>query len=211
MRAVHRPDAARSLSFNWLRSEDHLYFEDGIPPEFYTPSGKIEFYSLQLKEAGFDGPLLIILSHGGVAPVSEAVRVAAATVLSGPAGGLAGGRLAALDLALGPERLGRHPQADAQRLELSGQTDGEARRHLGAARTDAGSESFVARSRLVLAARAAGVQPLVHEVGDVGAAQVDGGRVAGRAAAGDDDLGGGLAHGASWRFGQHDRTGANLA
>lgn len=45
-----------------------------------------------LKEAGFNGPLLIILSHGGVAPVAEAVRVAAATVLSGPAGGLAGGR-----------------------------------------------------------------------------------------------------------------------
>jgi N-methylhydantoinase A len=46
----------------------------------------------RLSEAGFGGPLLIILSHGGVAPVSEAVRVAAATVLSGPAGGLAGGR-----------------------------------------------------------------------------------------------------------------------
>jgi N-methylhydantoinase A len=46
----------------------------------------------QLEEAGFRGPLLIILSHGGVAPVGEAVRVAAATVLSGPAGGLAGGR-----------------------------------------------------------------------------------------------------------------------
>ena len=46
----------------------------------------------QLKEAGYSAPLLIILSHGGVAPVNEAVRVAAATVLSGPAGGLAGGR-----------------------------------------------------------------------------------------------------------------------
>lgn len=47
---------------------------------------------LQLKDAGFAGPLLIILSHGGVAPVSEAIRVAAATVLSGPAGGIAAGR-----------------------------------------------------------------------------------------------------------------------
>ena len=46
----------------------------------------------QLKEAGFTGPLLIILSHGGVAPVSQAIQVAASTVLSGPAGGLAGGR-----------------------------------------------------------------------------------------------------------------------
>lgn len=31
-----------------------LYFEEGIAPEFPTPSGKIEFYSLQLQQAGFD-------------------------------------------------------------------------------------------------------------------------------------------------------------
>ena len=31
-----------------------LYFDQGSPAEFGTPSGKIEFYSLQLKEAGFD-------------------------------------------------------------------------------------------------------------------------------------------------------------
>ena len=31
-----------------------IYFEDGIEPEFWTPSGKIEFYSTQLAEAGFD-------------------------------------------------------------------------------------------------------------------------------------------------------------
>lgn len=31
-----------------------LYFEEGVPPVFYTPSGKIEFYSPQLAEAGFD-------------------------------------------------------------------------------------------------------------------------------------------------------------
>ena len=31
-----------------------LYFEDGITPEFGTPSGKIEFYSTQLADAGFD-------------------------------------------------------------------------------------------------------------------------------------------------------------
>ena len=46
----------------------------------------------RLVEAGFSGPLLIMLSHGGVAPVEEAVRIAAGTVLSGPAGGLAGAR-----------------------------------------------------------------------------------------------------------------------
>jgi thiosulfate reductase/polysulfide reductase chain A len=31
-----------------------IYFEDGVEPEFTTPSGKIEFYSTQLAEAGFD-------------------------------------------------------------------------------------------------------------------------------------------------------------
>jgi N-methylhydantoinase A len=46
----------------------------------------------RLKGAGYDGPVLIILSHGGVAPIDEAVRLAAATVLSGPAGGVAGAR-----------------------------------------------------------------------------------------------------------------------
>ena len=31
-----------------------IYFEEGVQPVFWTPSGKIEFYSLQLKEKGFD-------------------------------------------------------------------------------------------------------------------------------------------------------------
>ncbi|MDX2159610.1 MAG: hydantoinase/oxoprolinase family protein [Hyphomicrobiaceae bacterium] len=49
----------------------------------------------RLQEAGYQGPLFIMLSHGGVAPVGEAVRIAAATALSGPAGGVAGSRYAA--------------------------------------------------------------------------------------------------------------------
>jgi N-methylhydantoinase A len=49
----------------------------------------------RLVEAGYRGPMLIILSHGGVAPVAEASRLAAATVLSGPAGGVGGGRYCA--------------------------------------------------------------------------------------------------------------------
>jgi thiosulfate reductase/polysulfide reductase chain A len=31
-----------------------VYFEEGITPTFPTPSGKIEFFSLQLQQAGFD-------------------------------------------------------------------------------------------------------------------------------------------------------------
>ncbi|TDR88048.1 hydantoinase/oxoprolinase family protein [Enterovirga rhinocerotis] len=46
----------------------------------------------RLREASFAGSLFIVLSHGGMAPVEEAGRLAAATVLSGPAGGVAGSR-----------------------------------------------------------------------------------------------------------------------
>jgi N-methylhydantoinase A len=44
----------------------------------------------RLAEAGYDGPTLIIQSHGGVAPIVESGRLAARAVLSGPAGGVAG-------------------------------------------------------------------------------------------------------------------------
>ncbi|WP_027516035.1 hydantoinase/oxoprolinase family protein [Bradyrhizobium sp. WSM1417] len=47
---------------------------------------------MRLKEAGLASSLFIILSHGGMAPVEEAARLAAATVLSGPAGGISGCR-----------------------------------------------------------------------------------------------------------------------
>ena len=43
----------------------------------------------RLRGAGYDGELLVILSHGGVASVAEAIRLAAGTALSGPAGGVA--------------------------------------------------------------------------------------------------------------------------
>ncbi|MGC1411788.1 MAG: hydantoinase/oxoprolinase family protein [Acetobacteraceae bacterium] len=49
---------------------------------------------LRLVEAGYDGPILIIQSHGGVAPIAESARLAAGGVLSGPAGGVAGSRYA---------------------------------------------------------------------------------------------------------------------
>ena len=50
----------------------------------------LERLAIRLREAGFQGPLLIIQSHGGVATVADAVRLAAGAVLSGPAGGVAG-------------------------------------------------------------------------------------------------------------------------
>ncbi|BDG74659.1 hydantoinase/oxoprolinase family protein [Roseomonas fluvialis] len=45
----------------------------------------------RLGDAGYHGPVFVILSHGGVAPVEEAARLAAGTALSGPAGGVAAG------------------------------------------------------------------------------------------------------------------------
>src|ERR1700758_3135334 len=52
----------------------------------------LERLEQRLIEAGFRGSLFNILSHGGMAPVEEAARLAAATVLSGPAGGMSGCR-----------------------------------------------------------------------------------------------------------------------
>jgi N-methylhydantoinase A len=49
----------------------------------------LERLQSRLAEAGFRGELLVILSHGGVVSLPEAVRVAAGTALSGPAGGVA--------------------------------------------------------------------------------------------------------------------------
>ncbi len=49
----------------------------------------------RLAEAGYNGPTLIIQSHGGVSPIAEAGRLAAGAVLSGPAGGAAGSVYAA--------------------------------------------------------------------------------------------------------------------
>ena len=48
-----------------------------------------------LEAAGYGDPVLIMLSHGGIAPIGEAIRMAAGTVLSGPAGGVSGARHAA--------------------------------------------------------------------------------------------------------------------
>jgi len=55
----------------------------------------------RLAAAGFAGSLLLMLSHGGLASVAEAGRLAAGTVLSGPAGGVAAG-VALAGLGLGP-------------------------------------------------------------------------------------------------------------
>jgi N-methylhydantoinase A len=49
----------------------------------------------RLTSHGYRGDLLVMQSHGGVAPVRESTRLAAGAVLSGPAGGVAAGRYSA--------------------------------------------------------------------------------------------------------------------
>ena len=49
----------------------------------------------KLQDAGYAGDVMIMQSHGGVAPIAESSRVAAGAVLSGPAGGVAAGTYAA--------------------------------------------------------------------------------------------------------------------
>ena len=49
----------------------------------------------RLARHGYRGDVLIMQSHGGVAPVRESTRLAAGAVLSGPAGGVAAGRYSA--------------------------------------------------------------------------------------------------------------------
>ena len=46
----------------------------------------------RLKNAGYLGDVLIMQSHGGVVPLTDAARLAAGAILSGPAGGIAGSR-----------------------------------------------------------------------------------------------------------------------
>src|ERR1700742_3941785 len=60
----------------------------------------LERLEQRLVGAGFKGSLFIILSHGGMAPGEEAARLAAATVLSGPAGGMSGCRRCAAMLGI---------------------------------------------------------------------------------------------------------------
>jgi N-methylhydantoinase A len=64
-------------------------------------AGYLERLARRLRGTGYRGEVLIVQSHGGVAPVSESTRLAAGAVLSGPAGGIAGSRYAARLLGAG--------------------------------------------------------------------------------------------------------------
>jgi N-methylhydantoinase A len=88
------PDAYLSLSSEVLpQIREFERFSTTVVNAAVGPivSGYLGRLEARLREAGFSGPLFVILSHGGVAPVAEAARLAAGTALSGPAGGVAAG------------------------------------------------------------------------------------------------------------------------
>jgi N-methylhydantoinase A len=60
-----------------------------------TLSRYLTHLAARLQAAGYRGDVLIMQSHGGVAPLADAARLAAGAILSGPAGGIAGSRYCA--------------------------------------------------------------------------------------------------------------------
>jgi len=93
------PDAYVSLSSEVLpQIKEYERVSTTVVNAYVGPGLRAYFADLEhrLATSGYEGTLYIILSHGGVAPIEEASRLAAATVLSGPAGGVAGCRHVAL-------------------------------------------------------------------------------------------------------------------
>lgn len=89
------PNAYVSRSSDvWPQIKEYERVSTTIVNSYVGPAVKHYLGNLErrLAEAGFTGSLFIILSHGGMAPVEEASRLAAGTVLSGPAGGISGCR-----------------------------------------------------------------------------------------------------------------------
>jgi len=89
------PDAYVSLSSEILpQIKEYERFSTTVVNASVGPllSHYLERLCARLRDAGYRGSLLIMQSHGGVASVEEATRLAAGAVLSGPAGGVAGSR-----------------------------------------------------------------------------------------------------------------------
>jgi N-methylhydantoinase A len=89
------PDVFVSLSSDVLpQIKEYERVSTTVVNAYVGPAVERYLRSLRrrLTEAGFSGSLFVVLSHGGMAPLEEAARLAAATVLSGPAGGIAASR-----------------------------------------------------------------------------------------------------------------------
>lgn len=89
------PDVYVSLSFEVLpQIKEYQRVSTTVVNAYVGPliHNYLQGLEQRLVQSGYNGPVLVMLSHGGVAPIAEASRIAAATVLSGPAGGVAGAR-----------------------------------------------------------------------------------------------------------------------
>ncbi len=100
LKALRRrlPDAYVSLSSEVLpQIKEYERFCTTVVNAYVGPALGHYLQSLgeRLRAAGYAGEVLIMQSHGGVATIADSVRLAASAVLSGPAGGIAGGRHAA--------------------------------------------------------------------------------------------------------------------
>jgi len=97
LKALRRrlPDAYVSLSSEVLpQIKEYERFCTTVVNAYVGPALGHYLQSLggRLRSAGYTGEVLIMQSHGGVATIADSVRLAAGAVLSGPAGGIAGGR-----------------------------------------------------------------------------------------------------------------------
>ncbi|CAE6935919.1 Acetophenone carboxylase gamma subunit [Paraburkholderia domus] len=89
----HLPHAYISLSSEVLpQMKEYERVSTTVVNAYVGPAMQRYLSNLEqkLKEAGLRSPLYIILSHGGITSVEEAIRLSAGTALSGPAGGIAG-------------------------------------------------------------------------------------------------------------------------
>ncbi|WP_321938782.1 hydantoinase/oxoprolinase family protein [Paraburkholderia sp. J8-2] len=101
----HLPDVYVSLSSEVLpQIKEYERVSTTVVNAYVGPAMKRYLTNLEhkLKDAGLDNPLHIILSHGGITSVAEAIKLSAATALSGPAGGISG-TLACADIAGTPK------------------------------------------------------------------------------------------------------------
>ncbi len=96
-RALERrlPGAYISLSSEVLpQVKEYERFGTTVVNAYVGPAltGYLGRLASRLRDAGYHGDVLVMQSHGGVAPIAESIRLAAGAVLSGPAGGIAGSR-----------------------------------------------------------------------------------------------------------------------
>lgn len=95
--AEHLPDAYSSISSEVLpQIKEYERFSTTVVNAYVGPALRkyLTQLDIRLTEEGFKGELFVILSHGGIARIKDAIRLGAATVLSGPAGGIVGAQMA---------------------------------------------------------------------------------------------------------------------